>query len=180
MSNYAQRVPFSAFILLTVISFFTATHAATFDITNRCSYTIWPAATPGGGRRLDPGQTWSLYVNPGTSSAIIWGRTNCNFDASGEGRCGSGDCAGVLECRVTGQPPLTLAEYTLNGGNNLDYYDISVIDGFNIPMAFGSTNGGCTQLRCADAQCPDAYHQPNDVRTNSCPSGTNYRVVFCP
>ncbi|KAL6574826.1 hypothetical protein OROMI_012111 [Orobanche minor] len=178
-----RTLPISSAFILTLISILsiTSTHGANFNILNQCSYTVWAAATPGGGRRLDQGQSWNLFVNPGTSSAIIWGRTNCNFDASGRGSCETGDCAGVLECRLTGKPPLTLAEYTLNGGNNLDYYDISVIDGFNIPMGFSPTASGCPSLRCTGPQCPDAYLFPSDnTKTKSCPSGTDYRVVFCP
>ncbi|MCD7459567.1 hypothetical protein HAX54_041335 [Datura stramonium] len=38
-----------------------------------------------------------------------------------------------------GRPPNTLAEYALNQFSNLDFWDISVIDGFNIPMSFGPT-----------------------------------------
>ncbi|KAL8507085.1 hypothetical protein ACS0TY_017829 [Phlomoides rotata] len=171
---------FLPFFILTTLTF-TPIHAANFAITNRCGYTVWGAAT-NGGRRIDPGQTWSLDVNAGSQSWRIWGRTGCNFDGSGRGSCGTGDCAGLLVCNpsVSGRAPLTLAEFSLNGANNLDYYDISVIDGFNIPMAFNPTNGNCPQLTCRDANCPDAYHQPNDVKTKTCPSGTNYNIVFCP
>ncbi|KAI6180125.1 hypothetical protein M3Y98_00690200 [Aphelenchoides besseyi] len=35
----------------------------------------------------------------------------------------------------------TEAEITINGGHNNDYYDISVIDGFNTPMKLEKTNG---------------------------------------
>src|SRR4051812_27615800 len=90
--------------------------AARFDIVNRCSYTVWPAATPhGGGVRLDPGQTWSPDIPAGTASGRVWGRTGCNFDSSGRGSCKTGDCGGVRACTLSGQPPLTLAEFTLNG-----------------------------------------------------------------
>ncbi|RHN43305.1 putative thaumatin [Medicago truncatula] len=44
-----------------------------------------------------------------------------------------------------------------------------------------STSNACNKvLNCRDSNCPDAYHHPNDVKTNTCPGGTNYRVVFCP
>jgi len=159
-----------------------STQAARIDIVNRCSYTVWPAGIPrGGGRQLNSGQTWALDVPAGTSAARIWGRTGCRFDGSGRGSCQTGDCAGALSCSVSGRAPTTLAEYTLNGGNNLDYFDISVIDGYNIPMQFSSTSNGCNKvLTCRDSNCPDAYHQPNDVKTVTCPGGTNYRIVFCP
>ncbi|KAJ1406045.1 Thaumatin, conserved site [Sesbania bispinosa] len=161
---------------------FTSALAARFDITNRCSYTVWPAALPsGGGRQLNSGETWSLDVAAGTQSGRIWGRTGCSFDGSGRGSCQTGDCGGALSCTLSGTPPTTLAEFTLNGGNNQDYYDISVIDGFNVPMEFSPTSNGCTSLKCLADKCPDAYLYPtDDTKTHGCPSGTNYRVVFCP
>ena len=173
-------------IKISLLSMFTlcliSAQAARFDIVNQCSYTVWAAATPsGGGRRLDQGQTWPLDVPAGTSSGRIWGRTGCSFDGSGRGSCQTGDCGGALSCSLSGKSPLTLTEFTLNGGNNLDYIDLSVIDGFNIPMQLSSTSNACNkELNCRDSNCPDAYHQPNDVKTNTCPGSTNYRVVFCP
>jgi len=125
----------STFIFSALLLISTAT-AATFEILNQCSYTVWAAASPGGGRRLDAGQSWRLDVAAGTKMARIWGRTNCNFDSSGRGRCQTGDCSGGLQCTGWGQPPNTLAEYALNQFNNLDFYDISLVDGFNIPMEF--------------------------------------------
>ncbi|KAK4256393.1 hypothetical protein QN277_009265 [Acacia crassicarpa] len=169
------------FFFLLAISF-TFTQAARFDITNNCPYTVWPAALPtGGGQQLTQGQTWSLDVPAGTTSGRIWGRTGCNFDGSGRGSCSTGDCGGVLQCQLSGAPPTTLAEFSLNQSNNLDFYDLSVIDGFNVPMQLSPTSGGCTTLTCPADKCADAYLFPSDnTKTHSCPSGTNYRVVFCP
>ncbi|WOK99547.1 thaumatin-like protein [Canna indica] len=147
----------STLSLLLMPLLFSLSRAATFDIVNQCTIPIWPAALPGGGRRLDRGQTWSLNVNPGTAGGRIWARTGCNFDGSGGGSCQTGDCGGRLECQLSGAPPTTLAEYSLNQPNNLDYYDISVIDGFNVPMSFSPTKGGCANLRCSadvNGQCP--------------------------
>ncbi|KAJ0431771.1 putative Thaumatin family [Helianthus annuus] len=39
-----------------------STSAAVFNIRNNCRYTVWAGAVPGGGRRLNPGQTWALTV----------------------------------------------------------------------------------------------------------------------
>nr|CAB3466594.1 unnamed protein product [Digitaria exilis] len=124
----------SALFLLLLVACFTAGgNAATFTMKNNCGYPVWPAATPvGGGRQLSPGQTWTLEIPPGTSSGRIWGRTGCTFNGD-RGHCNSGDCAGALSCKLSGQPPLTLAEFTIGGtgggggaGANNDYYDISV------------------------------------------------------
>ncbi|XP_028764615.1 thaumatin-like protein [Neltuma alba] len=160
---------------------FTFTQAAWFKVTNSCPYTVWAAAIPvGGGRQLNPGERWSFGIASGTGDARIWGRTNCNFDWSGRGHCETGDCGGQLNCQLSGQPPATLAEFSLNTWNNMDFYDISVIDGFNVPMEFSPTSN-CPRLRCYGDQCPDAYLDPEDnTKTHGCQSGTNYRVVFCP
>ncbi|XP_058735943.1 thaumatin-like protein [Vicia villosa] len=173
-------------IKILLLSIFTlcliSAHAARFDIINQCSYTVWPAATPsGGGRQLNSGQTWSIDIPAGISGQV-WGRTGCSFDGSGRGSCQTGDCGGALSCTLSGKSPLTLAEFTLNGGNNQDYFDLSVIDGFNIPMQFGPTSNGCNKvLTCQQSSCPDAIEFPNDgTKLPSCPSGTNYKVVFCP
>ena len=76
-------------ILLSILFglYFTFTNGATFNVVNQCGYTVWAAAKPGGGMQLGQGQTWTFDVAPRTTSARVWGRTNCNFDASGRGQC---------------------------------------------------------------------------------------------
>ncbi|KAK9276848.1 hypothetical protein L1049_006385 [Liquidambar formosana] len=143
--------------------FFTSTNAANFVISNQCPYTVWAAASPGGGRRLDRGQSWTLNAPAGTAMARIWGRTNCNFDGSGRGKCQTGDCGGVLECKGWGVPPNTLAEYALNQFGNMDFIDISLVDGFNIPMDFSPTTGRCRGIKCTadiNGQCPAQLRAP--------------------
>lgn len=146
----------SSFLLTTL--FFTSSYAATFNIQNRCSYTVWAALIPGGGMRLGSGQSWSLDVKAGTTGGRVWARTDCRFDASGNGKCETGDCGGRLQCKAFGTPPNTLAEFALNQYSNLDFFDISLVDGFNVPMAFNPTSNGCTRgISCtADivGQCP--------------------------
>ncbi|KAK1307949.1 Thaumatin-like protein [Acorus calamus] len=153
--------PLSLLLLLTLL--FTLTNAATFTIVNQCPYTLWAAAVPGGGKQLNPGQSWTINVAPGTAQARIWARTGCSFDGSGRGRCQTGDCGGVLSCAGYGAPPNTLAEYALNQFNNLDFFDISLVDGFNVPMDFSPTSGGCRGIRCAadiNGQCPAELRAP--------------------
>ena len=156
------KTPLISSFLLTTL-FFASCHAATLiNIQNHCSYTVWAAAVPGGGRQLGPGQSWSLDANPGT--ARVWARTNCTFDGSGNGTCETRDCGGRLQCQAYGTPPNTLAEFALNQFNNMDFFDISLVDGFNVPMALNSTSNGCTRgIQCsADivGQCPDELRAP--------------------
>ncbi|KAF8027388.1 hypothetical protein BT93_E0326 [Corymbia citriodora subsp. variegata] len=160
-----------SFTNLSIPSFFflllscsTLTRAARFDITNNCPYTVWAAAVPGGGMQLNQGQTWPLDVAAGTTAARIWARTNCQFDGSGKGSCQTGDCGGLLQCQAYGVSPNTLAEYALNQYMNQDFVDMSLIEGFNVPMEFSSTSGSCNLvLKCtADiiGQCPAALAVP--------------------
>jgi hypothetical protein len=114
LANLLLSIP-----LLLVTFFLISSQAAIFEIRNECPYTVWAAASPGGGRRLDRGQSWTLNVAAGTAMARIWGRTNCNFDAGGRGHCQTGDCGGVLDCKGWGVPPNTLAEYALNQFGNV-------------------------------------------------------------
>ncbi|KAL8064252.1 hypothetical protein ABFX02_01G078300 [Erythranthe guttata] len=154
----------AALLLLPSLLFLQTTHAIIFNIKNNCPYTLWPAAVPGGGRRLDSGQTWTLGFPSRCKLAKIWARTNCTFDSSGRGKCLTGDCNGELQCKSYGSPPHTLAEYGLNSFNHHDYYDVSVMEGFNVPIEFTPTNNGCTRpVRCAGditGQCPTQLKTP--------------------
>lgn len=155
--------------------------AATFVITNLCPFTMWPAAIPaGGGTQLEPGQTWLFKVPAGTGGRV-WGRTGCRFAPSGHGWCASGDCAGALRCQLSGKPPATLAEFTIGGGGGApaDYYDLSVVDGFNLPMDF-RCDGEVHTIRCRNPGCPDANHRPGEGKVRSCKADSDYHVVFCP
>nr|CAD1819588.1 unnamed protein product [Ananas comosus var. bracteatus] len=138
--------------------------ASTFNVVNRCSYTVWGAASPGGGAQLNPGQSWTFNVADGTTGGRVWARTGCSFDSNGNGHCQTGDCGGVLACTGYGQNPNTLAEYALNQSGGLDYFDISLVAGFNVPLSFKPTSNGCTSgPSCAadiNASCPAALRVP--------------------
>lgn len=118
-------------------------------VTNRCSEDIYPGINTQSGTgpsengfKLQPNETRELYVSHNWQGRL-WGRTNCSFNEDGTkpshgsvGKaCGSGDCNGVLDCKVGGDVPVTLAEFTLDAGDGQTYYDISLVDGYNIPMA---------------------------------------------
>jgi hypothetical protein len=166
----------SAVVFLLLAVFAAGARAATFTITNKCGFTVWPAGIPvGGGFQLNQGQTSSINVPAGTNAGRIWGRTGCSFNG-GRGSCQTGDCGGALSCTLSGKPPATLAEFSIGGAN--DFYDISVIDGYNLPMDFSCSSG--VALRCRDPSCPDAYHHPNDVATHGCNGNSNYQITFCP
>ncbi|KAL6626596.1 hypothetical protein ACP70R_030322 [Stipagrostis hirtigluma subsp. patula] len=211
--------------------------------------------------QLDPGESWTLDIPAGTGPGRVWPRTGCSFDGAGKGSCQTGDCGGVLNCTSSGQPPQTAAEFSLKASKETDYFDISLVDGFNVPMDFlpvpansqggqgcnrgprctanitqgrilpcatcaglqndwygpditsqcpsqlkapGGCNSACTVFNqdkycCSGSagktcepttysvffirMCPDAYSYSRDDSSSTaftCPSGTNYQIVFCP
>ncbi|KAK9999140.1 hypothetical protein SO802_018743 [Lithocarpus litseifolius] len=150
----------SALIFISLLAY-----AARFDIKNNCNITIWAAAVPGGGRQINPGGTWSLEVSPNSvqSGNRIWARTECIFNGSGVGKCQTGDCGGLFQCQEYGAVPLTLAEYSLDQFENKDFYDISLVDGFNVPMVFNPTSPECLGIDCTgdlNGNCPTELKAP--------------------
>lgn len=120
---------------------------------NQCKETIWPAIITDGsnfhgeGFTLEPGKT-AFYNAPDGWSGRIWGRTGCDFDKTGNGTCQTGDCGTSVNCTSAGSLPVTIAEFTL--GDNIDYYDVSLVDGFNLPIVIkpGGGKGNCSTAGC--------------------------------
>ncbi|KAF8397758.1 hypothetical protein HHK36_016680 [Tetracentron sinense] len=141
-------------------------HSATFTFTNKCSYTVWPGTLTGGGGsqlsstgfELASGASSSLNV-PAPWSGRFWGRTLCST-SNGRFTCGTGDCgSGQIACNGAGAiPPCTLVEHTLAANAGQDFYDISLVDGFNLPMSVTPQGGsGCSSTSCSanvNSVCP--------------------------
>jgi hypothetical protein len=138
---------------------------------NRVSQTIWVAASPDAahplaatGWVLPAGQSVSIVV-PDHYNGRFWGRTGCVFSGD-HGHCRTGDCNGLFQCTGYGSIPATLAEYNLNSFDGLDFYDVSMVDGSNLPMWINTTSGntpdkvsstGCVAAGCTTAvDCPAA------------------------
>ncbi|KAL6646301.1 hypothetical protein ACP70R_017909 [Stipagrostis hirtigluma subsp. patula] len=157
-----------ASVAFLVLSFFQGpAWGITFTFTNRCTDTVWPGVLSGSGTpplettgfALAPGQSRSLYAPQGWSGRF-WARSGCDFDASGKGSCATGDCgSGQVECRGAGaSPPATLAEFTLDGAGGKDFYDVSLVDGYNLPMLVHATDPDCPDTGCLvdlNERCPE-------------------------
>ncbi|SMR46430.1 unnamed protein product [Zymoseptoria tritici ST99CH_3D1] len=111
-------------------------------ISNMCADKIWPGVVTqsstgptASGFELDSGANRTINV-ANDWQGRVWGRTNCSFssDGSSQGSCTTGEC-GALNCRQAGNPPATLAEFTMDGGSDQTFYDLSLVDGYNLPMA---------------------------------------------
>ncbi|THH00308.1 hypothetical protein EW026_g2219 [Hermanssonia centrifuga] len=197
----------SALVALAVSSCATA---RTITVYNGCPFTIWPATFTGVGATPDFATGWEADAYTSVSFSVpdnwqagrIWARRDCNFDDPNPAtQCLDGGCNGGLECDPTtgtGIPPATLAEFTLQGSGFVDYFDISMVDGYNLPMRIDN-NQGCGVPDCAvdlgpnydaynfgytDDACPNVYAYAYDdaTATFTCDSNlaADYTVTFCP
>lgn len=145
--------------------------SATFTFTNKCDQTIWPGILSNAG--VAPLGTTGFALQKGESRTIqapsswggrFWGRTYCAEDSAGKFACVTGDCgSGTLECTGgNAAPPATLAEFTLNGDGGMDFFDVSLVDGYNLPMLVvpqGGSGVNCSATGCrvdVNGLCPSA------------------------
>ncbi|XP_062102583.1 thaumatin-like protein 1 [Humulus lupulus] len=164
-------------------------NSATFRIVNDCSYTVWPGILSSAGTAplsttgfaLQPGESNSLDV-PTSWSGRLWGRTLCATDPTGKFSCVTGDCgSSTVECSGAGAlPPATLAEFTLNGAGGLDFYDVSLVDGYNLAMVVApegeGAGGNCTTTGCMVDLNPGC---PSELKVSSSASAGGEESVAC-
>ncbi|CAH9147013.1 unnamed protein product [Cuscuta epithymum] len=162
-----DSLPLSLLAFATISSFlFGAVQSTKFTVINNCPYTIWPATLTGGGKPQQTPTGFELAHGASTSFDItapwtgrFWARTQCSADQSGKFSCVTADCgSGQLACNGAGAiPPATLAEFTLGGYQGQDFYDVSLVDGFNLPISVVPDNNKCLSTSCpvdVNARCP--------------------------
>lgn len=151
--------------------------ATVFTLRNTCPFTIWVGIQPSAGHDMIGNGGFQLNTNQSTQvpaptswSGRFWPRRDCTFDQTGHGTCQTGDCGGVLNCvGAGGSPPVTLAEFTLN--SPIDYYDVSLVDGYNVPMSvvpsgYQARSGSCQTIGCEsdlNLICPKVLQILNDA-----------------
>jgi hypothetical protein len=156
-----------------------------FSFVNGLRQTVWLAsgeqtarpALSTTGWVLRPGQSLSVRV-PDHWNGRFWGRTGCSFDSAGHGHCETGDCGGRFQCAGYGAIPATLAEFNLNSWDGMDFYDVSLVDGSNLPMYINLVGGttkdpisahGCSSAGCTHVvDCPSALRVKGDACESPC------------
>lgn len=133
--------------------------SATVTFTNKCPYTVWPGTLTGDqkpqlsstGFELAQGATFSLDL-PSPWSGRFWARTGC-ANNNGKFSCATADCAsGQVGCNGAGAvPPASLIELTVAPNGGQDFYDVSNVDGFNVPMSIAPQGGSG---ECKPSSCP--------------------------
>ncbi|KAJ3682584.1 hypothetical protein LUZ60_015157 [Juncus effusus] len=160
---------------------FPQTQSASFNFVNNCGGTVWPGILSNAGSakldttgfELPPGASRVLQAPTGWSGRF-WGRTGCSFDLTGRGVCSTADCgSNQIECNNNGAtPPATLVEFTLaSAASTRDFYDVSLVDGYNLPIMVQPT-GGCTPTGCMadlNQRCPTELKSSNgDACKSAC------------
>ncbi|KAJ8977873.1 hypothetical protein NQ317_014267 [Molorchus minor] len=166
------------FKLIAVAVLLTEAHAVEFQFVNNEIGAVWVGIQGNpdkenladGGFVLEAGAVTSVQAAEDWAGRF-WARTYC--DASSN-HCLTGDCGDRLQCQGNGgAPPASLAEITLKGADGLDFYDLSLVDGFNIRIAFepvdGTGDGGeysCKKATCNyyfNDDCPEALRLTSDA-----------------
>lgn len=150
---------------------------AKFTFLNNCDYTVWPGIygkpeIGSTGFELTKGSSRTFQAPTGWSGRF-WARTGCQFDNSGRGTCSTADCgSGEISCNgATASPPATLAEFTLGSGS-MDFYDVSLVDGYNLPMTVAASGGtgSCNITGCIsdiNRKCPSELRVEGGGACNS-------------
>ncbi|KAK2973860.1 hypothetical protein RJ640_011837 [Escallonia rubra] len=128
---------------------------------NICKWiTVWPGLFGGRdeqisttGFKRQKGESRTITAPP-TWSGWLWGRTLCAVKSTTRNfTCVTGYCGSdKVECSGGGPaPPTTLLEFTSGRPNEIDYFDVSVVDGYNLPML--AVPQGDRGAQCSSASC---------------------------
>lgn len=109
-----------------------------------CYWDLPPEENGNTDRMLGPGESfrYNLFETSVDTrwSGTIWASTGCDVvDGCATGVCYSPDTDYVCPAYVGPGGPTTKAEFTLSDGGK-DYYDVSAIDGTNLPMMIEPDN----------------------------------------
>jgi hypothetical protein len=128
---------------------------------NNCNQVVTVGVLTNGVSAGSPEQSFDL--TPGASNSFskpdswggrVWGRYQCSGSSGKD----------TMHCGVPGAPnPASLAEFFFKGTGGKDYYDISLVDGYNmamsiIPSGGASPNGySCGSPQCEISSCPAEF-----------------------
>ncbi|GAA5976835.1 hypothetical protein JCM11641_000885 [Rhodosporidiobolus odoratus] len=159
-------------------------------IKNECDFELWPAVlnTFEDGQYTGPrgwvapaGYTKKVTI-PEKWNGRVWARRGCTFDSDGSGSCLAGDCGGGLECKDATMGWANLFEVNLDSYSGLDFWDISAVPGFTVPMSVVPSSKDCDAVVCSkdlNPTCPEALRvYDTDGKTvitcfSACMAGVN-------
>ncbi|KAL0082234.1 secreted thaumatin family protein [Phycomyces blakesleeanus] len=128
-------------------------------IINSCDSVVTVGVLTNGRTASSPDMTFDLtpkaervITEQDTWGGRIWGRQQCSGSKQNSADCGTPGASN----------PATLAEFFFKGAFGKDFYDISFVDGYNLPMSIqpqdteGAEGYTCGSPTCSDVPaCPD-------------------------
>lgn len=108
-----------------------AVSAKNIILDNRCGYDLYVGYQTNGDPR---GHVLSVPVSSQRVLTVafdwagpVWARKTCD----------------IYDCTLAGAGnPASLAEFKMTGANNVDYYDVSFVDGYNLPIRVAPNGTG--------------------------------------
>ncbi|KAI8071688.1 thaumatin [Gongronella butleri] len=129
-----------------------------FVVKNQCSYSLTVAQMANGQAQ-------------GTTTQVAAGASNTyDVDAAWAGRFFGREWCESYNCTSAGaNDPASLAEFTLSGYGGNDYYDVSFVDGYNIPIEISPINPSSStassgQYNCGSPKCDPLPTCPDDFK----------------
>ncbi|XP_074342325.1 thaumatin-like protein 1 [Apium graveolens] len=125
--------------------------------------------------KLRKGETTTINI-PSSWTGWFYGRTQCVQDSFGNFTCLTGDCGSCrLEC--TGSRSVggaTLVEFSIDGSGGRDFFDISMVDGYNLPIMISPLGGlNYSRTECSmdiNSVCPSELKISSDGEWVACKS----------
>ncbi|KAI8992039.1 thaumatin [Mycotypha africana] len=128
-------------------------------VQNNCNKVVSVGVLTNGGGGTD--QTFDLtpsasnsFSKPDQWGGRVWGRYQCSGDSGKDpNSCGTPGATN----------PASLAEFFFKGTGGQDYYDISLVDGYNLPLSIEPSGGGpsngysCGAPKCDIGACADQF-----------------------
>ncbi|GKZ00940.1 hypothetical protein MPSEU_001045500 [Mayamaea pseudoterrestris] len=182
-----RTMPSLLLILFCLLPLHSIAHSVTF--VNQCNETIYIGIVQNqgqklinnGGLRLDAQKNDSVALPFGWSGRF-WGRTQCQEwgEMCETGRCGENwmNCLGEFPVS-----PVTFVDLRLdNQGSGVDFYSVTLVNGYNIPIQVAPVNGTFQSMPGTRDYCTWAGCQ-NDLNY-ICPAelqmfGTKGQLVGC-
>ncbi|KAI9485647.1 MAG: thaumatin [Benjaminiella poitrasii] len=138
------------------------TSSITFTVKNSCGTQLQVnQLTNGSGDKksvdLAAGGSTQISVDPHWGGRF-WARENCS---------GSSDCQDGA--------PASLAEFLLDGANGQDYYDVSFVDGYNLPISISPNGATGNGFNCGSPTCSSLPSCPPELQDKD----ANGNVIAC-
>ncbi|KAG2192562.1 hypothetical protein INT46_002694 [Mucor plumbeus] len=127
------------------------TSSVTITVKNSCS------------KPIQVNQLTNTVGNAKSNTVAAGSSTSVNVDSTWGGRIWAREgCSGSSDCQAGA--PASLAEFLLSGAAGKDYYDVSFVDGFNLPISISSNSGTPNGYDCGSPACSSLPDCPSEFQ----------------